>query len=265
MVAKHEARYDRQVALQQIGAVGQARLAAATVIIVGCGGLGSVSAELLVRAGVGYLRLVDDDRVELANLVGQTLYGEEDARTGQFKVLAAARRLSRLNPCVTIEPVVARINGRNAGKLIAGADLVLDGTDNDATRCLINRVCLKQGIPWIFAAILECYGLTMNIVPGETPCFGCLFGRPGPRRSRDHKGSLSTATHVVASLQVSQALRLLLRDGRYSRGLVYVDVWTPELERLDVKSPPQGCLACGRQSLERQAPTLFAAAPAVAA
>ncbi len=258
----HKERYVRQVTLPQVGRQGQDRLAAASVVIVGCGGLGTVSAELLARAGVGCLRLVDDDCVELANLVGQTLYDEKDARTGRFKVLAAARRLSQLNPCVTVEPVVVHLNARNAEELIAGADLVLDSTDNDATRYLINRACLKQGIPWILAAVLECYGLTMNIVPGETPCFVCLFGRPGRRSRRNHKRSLATATHLVASLQVSQALRLLLKDGGYGRGLVYVDAWAPDLERLEVKSPSVRCPACGRQSLKQQATALFAAAPA---
>jgi adenylyltransferase/sulfurtransferase len=147
-----------------------------------------------------------------------------------------------------VEPVVARLNARNADRLIAGANLVLDGTDNDATRYLINGACLRQGIPWVFAAVLESYGLTMNVVPGETPCFACIFGRPGRRSSSNNgKCSLAAATHVVASLQVSQALRLLLGDGEYNRGLVYVDAWEPHLEKLEVKSPLEGCPACGRQ------------------
>jgi molybdopterin/thiamine biosynthesis adenylyltransferase len=251
MLTRQTERYARLVDLPQIGWCGQERLATARVAIVGCGGLGTVSAELLARAGVGHLRLVDDDRVELANLVGQTLFDEEDARTGQFKVLAASRRLCRLNPAITIEPVVARLNARNAGRLIAGANLVLDGTDNDATRYLINGACLKQSISWIFAAVLESYGLTMNVVPGETPCFVCTFGPPARRSRRSNgKGCLAAATHAVASLQVGQALRLLLGDSGYSRGLMYVDAWEPCLEKLEIKSPPEGCPACGRQCVE---------------
>jgi adenylyltransferase/sulfurtransferase len=229
-------------------------LANTRVTIVGCGGLGTVSAELLARAGVGHLRLVDDDHVELANLVGQTLFDEEDARVGRLKVLAASQKLRCLNPTITIEPVPTRINARNAYGFITGADLVLDGTDNDAARYLINKACLRQSIPWIFAAVLESYGLTMNIVPGETACFECVFGRPGRGRSKDRgKGYLAAATHLVASLQVSQALRLLLQDGGYSRGLVYVDVWAPELERLEVKRPVDGCPACRRRSGDKKA------------
>ena len=249
MLAPYEERYARQAALPQIGWHGQNRLAAARVVIVGCGALGTVSVELLARAGVGYLRLVDDDYVELVNLVGQTLFDEQDARASQPKALAASRELRRFNPAITVEPVMARLNARNAARLVAGADLVLDGTDNDAARFLINEVCVQHGIPWILAGVAECYGLTMNIVPGETPCFACIFGRPGRRsgRKNNEKGSLASVTHLVASLQVGQALRLLLGDKRYRQGLVYVDAWEPELEILQVKSPSDGCPTCGRR------------------
>jgi adenylyltransferase/sulfurtransferase len=249
MSAMHQERYVRQAELAQIGWHGQERFAAATVVIIGCGALGTVSAELLARAGVGRLRLVDDDCVQLVNLVGQTLFDEQDARMGQPKVLAACRELRRFNPTITIEPIVARLNARNADRLIAGADLVLDGTDNDAARYLINKACLKYGIPWIYAGVLESYGLTMNIVPGETPCFACVFGRPGrlSGRSNCKKGTLASATHVVASLQVSQALKLLLEEGGYKRGLVCVDAWGPGIEELEVKSPLAGCPVCGRR------------------
>jgi molybdopterin/thiamine biosynthesis adenylyltransferase len=244
MLTKHKARYARQVALPQIGWCGQEKLAAATVVIVGCGGLGTVSAELLARAGVGHLRLVDDDRVEPANLIGQTLYDEGDAQAGQLKVVAASR-----NPAVHVEPMATRLTNRNADRLFAGADLVLDGTDNDATRYVINSACLRGDIPWIFGAVLESYGLTMNVVPRKTPCFVCTFGPPPYHSGRNGRGArcLAAATHVVASFQVSQALRLLL-DGKYGRGLVYVDAWAPALERIGVKSPSAGCPACGRRS-----------------
>jgi len=248
MFAMHKERYVRQAELAQVGWRGQERFAAARVVIIGCGALGTVSAELLARAGVGRLRLVDDDCVELANLVRQTLYDEEDARTGQPKVMAAARKLSRLNPTVTIEPVVARLNARNAKRLVAGADLVLDGTDNDAARYLINETCVKLHIPWIFAAVLENCGLMMNIVPGVTPCFACVFNRPSRRSGKKNcKGGLASVTHVVASLQVGQAYRLLLGNDGYSRGLVYVDAWEPSLEKVQIADRREGCPTCGDQ------------------
>jgi molybdopterin-synthase adenylyltransferase len=244
----HQEPYARQVALRQIGVRGQSRLADATVVVVGCGALGTVSAELLTRAGVGHLRLVDDDCVEVVNLVGQTLFDEQDARMGQPKVLAACRELRRFNSSIAIKPVLAHLCARNANRILAGADLVLDGTDNDAARYLINQVCVRQGIPWIYAGVLESYGLTMNIIPGETPCFACIFGCTAWRSSgKESKESLAAATHVVASLQVGQALRVLLKDDGYNRGLTYVDAWAPCLEVLPVQSPPTGCPVCGRK------------------
>lgn len=240
-------RYVRQMDLKRVGERGQTRLAAARVTIIGCGGLGSASAELLTRAGIGRLRLVDDDCVEFANLVGQSLFNEEDAQVGEHKVVAAWRRLRRLNSAVAVEPVTARLSEHNADSLVADADLVLDGSDNDATRYLINAACLRQGIPWVFAAVLENYGLIMNIVPGKTPCFVCIFGHPGQQACRNkERGALAATTHAVASLQVSQALRILLRNGECSPGLIYVDTWQPEVEIVPVKGPPTSCPACGR-------------------
>jgi len=248
MIPERGERYSRQAALPQIGWRGQERLAAATVVIVGCGALGTVAAELLARAGVGHLRLVDDDNVELANLAGQILFDEEDARAERPKALVAAERLQAANPTICIEPVVARLTPTNADRLLRDAHLVLDGTDNDATRHLINRVCVRRGIPWVFAAVMESYGLTMNIVPGETPCFACIFGNPSHRASGqgEEKGLLPAITHIVASIQVSQAIKLLLDDGSYSRDLLYIDAWEPFLERLAVRGPRGACRVCGR-------------------
>lgn len=247
MLIEHGERYSRQATLPQIGWRGQERLAAATVVVVGCGGLGTVAAGLLARAGVGHLRLVDSDRVELANLAGQVLFVEEDAQAGRPKALAAAERLRAANPTICIEPVVARLTRTNADRLLRDAHLVVDGTDNDATRHLINRTCVKRGIPWVFAAVMESYGLTMNIVPGETPCFACIFGNPGRGTSgqRYEKGVLPAITHIVASFQVSQAIKLLLGDSSYSKGLLYIDAWEPLLERLVVKNSERGCRICG--------------------
>jgi len=248
MPTEHGERYSRQAALPQIGWRGQERLAAATVVVVGCGGLGTVAAGLLARAGVGHLHLVDSDRVELANLAGQVLFDEEDAKAGRPKAVAAAERLRAVNSTIRIEPVVIRLTSTNADRLLKDAHLVLDGTDNDATRHLINRICVRRGIPWVFAAVRENYGLMMNIVPGETPCFACIFGSPSRRASDQgrEKGLLPAITHVVASLQVGQAIKLLLGDESYSRGLLYIDAWEPLLERLAVKGSQGTCCVCGR-------------------
>jgi len=247
MLTERRERYSRQVALPQIRWQGQERLAAATVVIVGCGGLGTVAAGLLTRAGVGHLRLIDDDSVELSNLHRQVLFDEDDV--GRPKVIAAAEKLWAINRDIAVEPVVARLGQGNAKSLLAGGDLVLDGTDNDAARYLINEICVRRGIPWVFAAVDESYGLAMAIVPGQTPCFRCVFGEPLHLSVPPHedKGSLGTVTHIVAAIQVGQAVRLLLGDDHYTRGLLYVDAWDPCLESIKVKGPAGGCRVCGSE------------------
>jgi adenylyltransferase/sulfurtransferase len=229
------------------GTGGCTRLGSATAVIVGCGGLGTVAAELLARAGVGHLRLVDDDRVEPANLAGQGLFDRADARRGRFKAAAAARRLARLGLDGTFEAVITRMDGENADRLIAGADLVLDGTDNEPSRHFINSACVRQGIPWVFAAVRGDYGLTATIIPGQTPCYACLFGLPGVEASGDacHHEAPGPTAHMVATVQVSQALSLLAGDAPEPGALIYVDVRAPHLERWEVHRPAQGCPACG--------------------
>lgn len=248
MLGSQVERYCRLAALPELGRSGREQLAAASVVVVGCGGLGTVSAGLLARAGVGHLRLVDDDRVELANLAGQVLFEERDAREGRPKVLAAAERLRAANPTIQIEPALTRLTAANAGRLLGDAHIVLDGTDNDASRHLINRFCVRRGIPWVFGAVAQSYGLTMSIVPGETPCLACVFGSRGRRTTgpEQEKCALPSVSHIVAALQVSQAVRLLLRDAEYPRGLFYIEVWGPVLEKLEVSSPKEGCRVCGR-------------------
>jgi adenylyltransferase/sulfurtransferase len=247
MFSQSRARYSRQVALQQIGRRGQERLAAVTVTIVGCGGLGTVSAGLLGRAGVAHLRLVDDDTVEISNLHRQVLYDEGDL--GRPKVVAAAEKLRAINGDVAVQPVIARLNPRNATALLAGSDLVLDGTDNDSSRYVINEVCISERIPWVFAAVDGSYGLAMAIVPGETPCFCCAFGDSisSSAPSQGDKGILGAAAHMVAAIQASQALRILLGAG-YAKGLIHLDGWYPCLESIEVKRQPGGCRFCGGQS-----------------
>lgn len=246
-------RYRRQATLPQIGWRGQARLATATVVVVGCGGLGTVAAELLARAGVGHLHLVDDDYVEVVNLGGgQALFEEEDASAKRPKALVVAERLMAANSTIHVEPVVTRLISTNADEILRGAQLILDGTDNDAARHLINRVCVKQDIPWVFATVAESHGLTMNIVPGETPCFACVFGTPGRQNlgrclaNKQEKRLFPTITHIVASLQVSQAIKLLLGDEDYSRDLLYIDAWDLILKRVVLKEQLGNCRVCGR-------------------
>src|SRR5215213_1400006 len=168
-------RYSRQVLFDGIGEAGQAALRRARVVIIGCGALGAVQAETLARAGVGSLVLVDRDFVEESNLQRQVMFEESDAIDRLPKAEAAAARIRRVNSRIEVEPVVSDVNFENIEEIIAGADLVLDGTDNFETRFLINDACLKNEIPWIYGAAVGSYGLTMTVIPYETPCLRCVL------------------------------------------------------------------------------------------
>ncbi len=231
-------RYSRQVLFAPIGAAGQARLASASAVLIGCGALGSVSASLLARAGVGRLRLVDRDFVEISNLQRQLLYDEEDVREMKPKAVAAAEKLARANGSIRIEPVVADVNPDTIVDLTRGHDLILDGTDNFETRFLINDVSVRHDIPWIYGACLGSYGLVMNILPGETACLTCLMESappPGSVPTCDTAGILNTTVALVSSLQCTEALKLLSgqRD-LMSHDLLSVDLWTQTVTRLSV-------------------------------
>src|SRR5438270_7196845 len=203
-------RYHRQTLLPQIGPQGQAALGRTRVLLVGCGALGTHAAEQLVRAGVGFLRLVDRDVVEWSNLQRQVLFDEHDARRAWPKALAAAMRLSQVNRGPFVEPHVTDVHSQNVESLAgitAGeqpVDLILDGTDNVATRYLLNDVAVKHGIPWVYGACVGVEGRTMGIRPGESPCLGCGFPQP-PRPEDlptfDPPGFLAAAAGVVASLR----------------------------------------------------------------
>lgn len=252
-------RYHRQVLLPQIGPEGQERLSRSRVLLVGCGALGSVVAEQLVRAGVGMLRIVDRDIVELTNLQRQVLFDEQDAKEDTPKAIAAAARLERINSTVRIEPFVADLHAGNVEKLAglegggAPVDLIVDGTDNVQTRFLLNDVSVKHRIPWIYGACVGTEGRCMAIRPPQTACLRCLFPAPpqaGELPTCDTAGILAAASSVVASLQVVAAVKWLAR-GEMGRGLVVVDIWQP---RVRVICPDQvkreDCPTCGRRKFE---------------
>src|SRR5580704_7934280 len=170
-----ESRYSRQSRFAPLGPEGQERIRAASVAVIGCGALGTVEAEILVRAGVGRLRIVDRDFVEWSNLQRQFLFEESDAAEGLPKAVAAARRLARVNSDVTIEPLVADLTPANIEELLEGVGLILDGTDNFEARFLVNDYAVSSGIPWIYAAAVGSYGLKLTIVPGRTACLACFL------------------------------------------------------------------------------------------
>jgi molybdopterin-synthase adenylyltransferase len=244
----HE-KYSRQVLFSGIGEDGQARLLASRAVIVGCGAIGAAAANLLVRAGVGRVRVIDRDFVELSNLQRQTLFDEADAREALPKAVAAERKLRSINSAISVEGLVADLNSRNAPALLAGFDLLLDGTDNFETRFLINDFAVSSGLPWIYAAAVASYGLTMTILPGVTPCLACLLEsqRQGLEETCDTVGVLGSIVNLIASLQVADALKLLAgHAGQLHGRLISCDVWSGRFQSLRAARNPD-CRVCVRR------------------
>jgi len=237
------------VILPQIGPEGQERLRTASVVLIGCGALGTVIADGLTRAGVGCLRIVDRDVVEWHNLQRQVLFDEDDVAGGLPKAVAAARKLGRVNSEVRVEPVVADVTPRNVERLIQGADVVVDGTDNFETRYLINDACVKHGLPWVYGGVVATYGATTTFVPGRTACLRCLMAdlpAPGTVPTCDTVGVLGAAVNVVASLEVVQTLRILTDQIPLPPPLFFVDVWEGLWERVDLQKGETVCPACDK-------------------
>lgn len=252
-----ESRYAKQILFQEIGPGGQEKISRSTVAVIGIGALGTVIGSQLCRAGVGHLRLVDRDFVELSNLQRQILFDEKDAQSRLPKAAAAAQKLRAVNSEITIEEVVADVTARNAEQLISGADVILDGTDNLETRFLINDAALKMKKPWIYGGALGSHGMTMTVIPGQGACLRCLIPeapQPGTMPSCDTDGVLSAATGVVASLQCAEALKILTGN-EPRRTLVHIDVWRGDFMELLVQPRPE-CRACGKGEYEYLAGSL---------
>jgi adenylyltransferase/sulfurtransferase len=245
-------RYSKQVLYSEIGEAGQRRLAGSRALLCGCGALGTVLAETLVRAGVGFLRIADRDFVELSNLQRQVLFDERDVEERIPKAIAAAEKLGRINSAVTIEPHVADVDHRNVLSLAAGVDLILDGSDNFELRFLINDASLETGVPWIYAGVIGSHGQVMPIFPGDSGCLRCLMERvpdPGTTETCDTAGVLGPAVQVVASLEAVDALKILAgKAADVARVLTYVDVWEGTFRRLNVGDlrAKADCPACKR-------------------
>jgi len=247
-----DSRYSRQELFYPIGPEGQARIRAARVLIAGCGGLGSNSANLLARAGVGFLRIVDRDVVELSNLERQLLFEESDARDGTPKAVAAARRLAAINSEVQVEPVVADIGTDNIFDVLHGIDLVLDGFDNLEARYLLNDACTKQNVPWIYGCCVSATVMAGLIVPGKTACFRCMhrgLPEPGAVRTCDMAGVIGPAALAAASIQASIALRFLSGKTLPDASLIVGDMWDFSLDRIAV-SRNENCPCCGAKQFD---------------
>src|SRR5579871_3396475 len=245
-----EDRYSRQILFDGIGAPGQQRLAAARVALVGCGATGSAVASLLARSGVGHLRIIDRDYVEPSNLQRQTLFDESDARESLPKAVAAVRRIAAFNSQIVAEPQVADLTPDNVAVLLGDVDLILDGTDNFETRYLINDYAIERNLPWIYAAAVGSYGLTLNVVPGETACLACLFpdSPRGTFETCETAGILNSAASLVASIEAVEALKFLVgATDKLRRTLLAFDLWSNEHSEISAARLRSDCRACGQR------------------
>jgi molybdopterin-synthase adenylyltransferase len=244
-------KYSRQILFAGIGEEGQQRLLASSAVVVGCGAIGGAAASLLARGGVGRIRMLDRDFVEPSNLQRQTLFDEHDASAALPKAVAAERKLRAINSSVSVEGLVADVNPRNVEGLLAGFDLILDGTDNFETRLLINDYAVQSNRPWIYAAAVASYGVTMTIRPGLTPCLACLLESSpnghGLEETCDTVGVLGPIVNVIASLETVEALKLLAGREDFLHGrLISCDVWSGRFQSVRAARNP-ACRACTRR------------------
>ncbi|HEY3972602.1 MAG TPA: ThiF family adenylyltransferase [Candidatus Sulfotelmatobacter sp.] len=273
-VEQRDERYSRQILFRGIGAQGQRKLAAARVAIVGCGATGSALAVLLARAGVGTLRVIDRDYVEPSNLQRQSLFSEKDAADSLPKAIAAARQIAAFNSQILVQPKVEDLVPANIEALLEEMSLVLDGTDNFETRYLINDFAIDRSIPWIYSAAVGSYGVTLNVLPGQTACMACIFpdSPRGMVETCETSGILNSAVNLVASIAATEALKLLVSApspetktelheeplaawkrcallSHLRQTLLSFDVWTNEHAEISAAKPRLGCRACGERKL----------------
>ncbi len=245
-------RYSRQILVTEIGESGQEKLLRSRALVIGCGALGTVIANNLARAGVGYINIVDRDYVELDNLQRQILFDEEDVEKGTLKAIAAADKLRRINSSIEIEAEAKDVNRSNIEELVKGVDIILDGTDNFETRFLINDTCFKHKIPWVYGAAISSYGMTMNIIPGATPCFRSIVSSlpaPGSIDTCDTVGVLNTITSMIASLQSNEAMKILIGEGNLNQELIVIDLLHNSFEKITIKERDD-CPLCKNGDLE---------------
>lgn len=250
MPDKITTRYDRQARFAALGEEGQQRLASARALVCGCGALGSVVAETLVRAGVGFVRIVDRDFVELNNLQRQVLYDEQDVADNLPKAIAAANKLRRINSEVGINPVVTDVTYLNIAKLAGDVDVIVDGTDNFGTRLLVNDFAIKHNKPWVYGGCIGAEGQTMTILPGETACLACLIADappPGTTPTCDTAGIIGPIVNVVASIEAAEALKILSGHREaVSRRLAIIDLWDNQVRHVELTKLAAGgdCRVC---------------------
>jgi adenylyltransferase/sulfurtransferase len=240
-------RYARQIILDEIGEDGQKKLGKVHALIVGCGALGCVISDHLARTGVGEIQIVDRDIVELENLQRQILFNEKDI--GIPKAISASEKLKLINSDITVTAIVKDFNSKNAEKITKNVDIILDGTDNMQTRYLINDISIKKKIPWVYGGAVSTYGMSMNIVPGDTACLTCAFPfmpKAGSLPTCDTVGVLNTVPSIIASIQTTEAIKILLNKN-YSKDLTVYDVWNHDFKSIKIKRN-QDCKSCQQEN-----------------
>lgn len=256
-------RYHRQIIFPGFGKEGQERLLASKAVIVGCGATGTALSNLLVRAGVGYVRIIDRDYIELNNLQRQILFDEDDIAANLPKAEAAARKLRRVNSDVTVEAVVADLNPGNVLDLIGDADIVIDGTDNFSTRFLLNDACLSLGKPWIYTGVIASYGMTATLIPDDavdklpgarqaTGCLRCFvpdLPAPGTTPTCDTAGVIGPGVALLTAIAGAEAMKILSGQGQLNPGIIHMDVWSHDYEKFTLARNPE-CPACGTHDYE---------------
>ncbi len=245
-------RYSRQTLFHPIGKDGQEQLKHAKVAIIGCGALGTALANNLCRAGVGHLVIADRDYIELNNLQRQILFDEDDIAHHLPKAAAAVQRLQRVNSETDLQARVEDINFESIEALVKEADLLLDATDNFETRYLLNDACIKHQRPWIYSGVVASYGVTMNILPGQTPCLRCVFPEmpgPGTTPTCDTAGVLNGIVAIMTGFATTEALKILLKSEKVSTEMLWIDAWENTSERLALPRDPL-CPTCGQHTYE---------------
>jgi adenylyltransferase/sulfurtransferase len=248
---KTSERYSRQVLFPGIGPEGQRKLESSRIVIVGCGATGSVLSSLLVRAGVGYVRIIDRDYIEPSNLQRQVLFDEQDSAESLPKAIAARRKLQQINSSVTVEAHVEDLTPGNCEDLLEETDLILDGTDNFETRYLLNDYAVRENRAWIYTAAVGSYGVTMNILPGETSCLACVFPQSptGATETCDTGGILNSAVNLIASASVTEAMKFLVgARSRMRRTLLSFDAWYNDRSEIRADHPRADCSVCRQRT-----------------
>lgn len=240
-------RYSRQVVLEKIGEEGQDKISNAEVLVIGAGALGSTISEGLTRAGVGKITVVDRDFVELSNLQRQTLYEEDDI--GKAKAEVAVEHLQKINSDITLEYEVIDVSSNNIERLVKGKDIVLDGTDNLKTRFIINDACVKHNIPWIYSAVLQTYGMNLNILPNDGPCLRCMIDSlptPDSMETCATAGVLFSIPRIIGDIASTEAVKYIVTDD-FRRTLLTFDVWDNEHQYIQI-SQREDCDCCVKKN-----------------